>query len=300
MTVEQMKKIKKERGLTNAMIAEMTELPLSTVQKIFSGETKHPRFDTLTALEDVFHSLDVRILKEDASLPWYDASSAKDKKETSGTYYDYRPIRAQMVTEPSFNYGTSALSNPGPFTVEDWHRLPDGERAELIDGQLIYMATPSRIHQLIAGEIHRQIANFIYDHDGTCMPGIAPMGVQLDCDDKTMVLPDVLVVCDPEKTKGRDVFGAPDFVLEVLSPTTAKKDLFTKSEKYRHAGVREYWILDPTAGTLDVRAYGFYDADSLYDMTSPVPVRIFEGKLSIDFKRILKWVEEYKASQDPD
>ena len=288
MTIEEMKRLKKERSLTNAMIAKMTELPQSTVQKIFSGETKHPRYETLTALENVFHSLDVRVLQENTSLPWY----GKDAEQAAGQTYTYRPIRAQMIAEPYQTYGTSALSNPGPFTVEDWEKLPDGERAELIDGQLIYMATPTVTHQLIAGEVHRQIANFIYDHDGSCMPGIAPLGVQLDCDNRTMVEPDVLVVCDPEKAEGRNVYGAPDFILEVLSPTTAKKDIFTKAEKYRNAGVREYWIIDPENALLRVFPYGFDEDVTDYDMKSPVPLRIYGGKLKIDFSRILQWIEK--------
>ena len=288
MNIEDMRKLKKERSLTNAMIAEMAELPLRTVQKIFSGETKHPRYETLSALETVFRALDIKILEEDTPLPWYGEDNAAVKKD----HYSFRPMDIQMVAEPAWNYGTSALQNPGPFTIDDYHHLPDGERAELIDGQLIYMETPTRIHQLIAGEIHRQIANYIYDNERNDMPGISRMGVQLDCDEKTMIVPDVLVVCDPEKVKGRDVFGAPDFVLEVLSPTTSKKDFYTKSEKYRRAGVREYWILDPLAGVLDVQPYGFSEEPALYDMKEPVEVRIYGGKLKIDFKRILPWIEE--------
>ncbi|MBQ6036868.1 MAG: Uma2 family endonuclease [Lachnospiraceae bacterium] len=294
MTIDEMKRLKKERSLTNAMIAKMTELPQSTVQKIFSGETKHPRFETLTALENVFHSLDVRVLQENTSLPWYGGDTDPDTSHT----YTYHPIRAQMIAEPYQTYGTSALKNPGPFTVEDWRMLPDGERAELIDGQLIYMASPSITHQLIAGEIHRQIANFIYDHDGSCMPGIAPLGVQLDCDELTMVEPDVLVVCDPEKVEGRDVYGAPDFILEVLSPTTAKKDIFTKTEKYRNAGVREYWIIDPENALLQVFPYGFDEDAEDYDMTAPVPLRIFGGELKIDFTRILQWIEKNRKRSE--
>lgn len=286
MTIQEMKKMKKERGLTNAMIAEMTELPKSTVQKVFSGETKHPRFETLHALENVFSTLDVRMLPETADLPWY-----RGEEVVTDGYYRYHPMRTQLVAEPAWNYGTSALQNPGPFTVDDYHALPDGERAELIDGQLIYMETPSITHQLIAGEVYRQIANFIYDHNGNCMPGIAPMGVQLDCDEKTMVEPDVLVVCDPEKIKGRDVYGAPDFVLEVLSPSTAKKDIYTKSMKYRNAGVREYWMIDPENGTLDVCPFGFGEDVVTYDFTKPIPVRIFEGRLVIDSSRIRQWIE---------
>ena len=268
MTIEDMRKLKKELSLTNAMIAEMAKLPLRTIQKIFSGETKHPRYDTLSALETVFRALDIKILEKDTPLPWYGEDNAAVKKD----HYSFRPMDIQTVAEPAWNYGTSALQNPGPFTIDDYHHLPDGERAELIDGQLIYMETPTRIHQLIAGEIHRQIANYIYDNERNDMPGISRMGVQLDRDEKTMVVPDVLVVCDPEKVKGRDVFGAPDFVLEVLSPTTS--------------------ILDPLAGVLDVQPYGFAEEPALYDMKEPVEVRIYGGKLKIDFKRILPWIEE--------
>lgn len=296
MTIDEMKKLKKERGLTNAMIAEMTSLPLSTVQKVFTGETKHPRYATLAALEDVFHSLDVRILRENTDLPWY-----RGQEKKAENYYDYRPMRAQMVAEPAWNYGTSALTNPGPFTVEDYYRLPHGERAELIDGQLIYMEAPSWTHQLIVGEIYRQIANFIYDHDGSCMPAVSPVSVQLDRDDKTMVQPDVLVVCDPEKFEGRDVFGAPDFILEVLSPTTEKKDIYTKSEKYQKAGVREYWMIDPVNGVLDVRPYGFPEEPSFSDMTRPEPLRIFGRALFVDFQRIVQWIEkdrQYRENQE--
>ena len=290
MTIEEMKRLKKERGLTNEMVAQMARLPRSTVQKVFSGETKHPRFETLHALECVFHSLDVRVLQETASLPWYDSG----KEDRAGTVYSFRPTKAQVVAEPTFSYGTSALQNPGPFTVEDWKMLPDGERAELIDGQLIYMESPTVTHQLIAGEVYRQIANYIYDHDGSCVPAIAPLGVQLDCDDRTMVEPDAMVVCDPEKTEGRYVYGAPDFVLEVLSPSTAKKDIFTKTAKYHFAGVREYWIIDPQNCELRVMPFGFDEDIATYDMTEPVPLRIFGGKLLIDFRRICQWIEKNK------
>ena len=290
MNIEEMRQIRTERNLSYMKIAEMAQLPLSTVHNYFSGRTKHPRQETKDALDQVFSTLDLRILKEDTDLPWYHNDTSYLKPE----HYEFQPMRSQLVAEPGWNYGTSALSFPGPFTVDDWMALPEGERAELIDGYLFYMNTPAILHQLIAGDVHRQIANFIYDRGGKCMPGIAPLGVQLDCDDKTMVEPDVMIVCDPEKVKGRTVYGAPDFVLEVLSPSTAKKDIFTKSEKYRRAGVREYWMIDPVNAFLDIRPYGIPGEPQINDMTSPVPVGIYEGKLEIDFSRVLEWIEQFR------
>ena len=154
---------------------------------------------------------------------------------------------------------------------------------------IYFLAAKTFDHQEIAGEIHRQIANYIIDNNGECRAGIAPIDVQLDCDDKTMVQPDVLILCNNEKIlKGR-VFGAPDFVLEVISPSTKRRDYFKKLEKYENAGVREYWILDPYKKQLLVF---FFEGDiyaQIYDLTQPVPIHIYGVKLQIRFDHILKW-----------
>lgn len=93
--------------------------------------------------------------------------------------------------------------------------------------------------------MYRQIANFIMERGGSCRPLIAPMDTQLDCDEKTMVQPDVAILCRNDKIKKWGIYGAPDFVLEVISPSTRRKDYTKKLSKYMTAGVREYWILDP-------------------------------------------------------
>ena len=89
--------------------------------------------------------------------------------------------------------------------------LPDEQRVELIDGYFYDMASPTFGHQSIGGEIHRQIANYIMEHGGNCRPFIAPVDVQLDCDERTMVQPDVGIVCDTSKIKRFGIYGAPDF-----------------------------------------------------------------------------------------
>ena len=207
MTIDEMRQKKKEKGYTYAQIADLSGVPLGTVQKVFSGETEKPRYDTLLALEQLF--TDTPVLRESALY------------KHNGRY-----------------------ERNGSYTLDDYYALPDEQRVELIDGYFYDMSSPTFGHQSIGGEIHRQIANYIMEHGGDCRPFIAPVDVQLDCDNKTMVQPDVGIVCDPSKIKRFGIYGAPDFLVEVISPSTKKKDYALKLSKYMEAGVREYWILD--------------------------------------------------------
>ena len=232
MTIQEMKQRKQELGYSYAMISEKSGVPVSTIQKIFGGETVSPRYDTLQALE--------KALKDPA---------------------DSLPAATGVLRERGFVYstdtsGTEAEKYPrqGEYTIEDYYALPDDQRVELIDGVFYDMASPVPLHQLIAGEVYRQIANYILERGGSCMAYISPLDVQLDCDNRTMVQPDVMLLCEKEKTQEKRVYGAPDFILEVISPSTRRKDCFLKLQKYMNAGVREYWILDPEVsfGTRDL------------------------------------------------
>lgn len=262
MTVEEMKQKKQQKGYSYAQISELSGVPLGTVQKIFSGDTSHPRYATLQALEQVLKDRDDSMELHDGAAFCYGSPQEKKQEKKQGEY-----------------------------TIEDYLAWPEEVRVELIDGVIYDMGAPGFDHQKIAGEIHRQIANYIMDNNGKCEAGISPVDVQLDRDDRTMVQPDVLVLCDSGKlVKGR-VFGAPDFVLEVISPSTKKRDYFKKLTKYENAGVREYWILDPYKKQLLVF---FFEGDiyaQIHDMTKPVPVNIYEGKLEIRLDHILKWCE---------
>lgn len=256
MTIEEMRQRKQEKGYSYAQISELSGVPLGTVQKIFSGDTESPRYATLQALEQALN-------EQGGSMALSDSAA--------------------------FSYGEAREKKQGEYTIEDYFALPEDVRVELIDGVIYDMGVPIFGHQKIAGEIYRQIANYIMDHGGACEVGISPLGVQLDCDDRTMVQPDVMILCNSDKlVKGR-VFGAPDFVLEVISPSTKRKDYFKKLEKYENAGVREYWILDPYKKQLLVF---FFESDiyaQIHDLTRPVPIHIYEGKLQIRLDHILKW-----------
>ncbi len=180
----------------------------------------------------------------------------------------------------------------GEYTVEDYRELPDDSRVELIDGRFYVMEAPSYIHQKIAGEIHRQIANFIMEQGGACEPLIAPVDVQLDCDEKTMVQPDIAILCDGDKVRKWGVYGAPDFVLEIISPSSRKKDSTKKVAKYADAGVREYWIVDPAQKRLVIYRFDSEEIPMICGLEEPVAIGIYDGKLRIEFDKIRKWMEE--------
>ncbi len=170
-------------------------------------------------------------------------------------------------------------------TIDDIYNLPNGSRAELIDGQIYYMALPTREHQRIAGEIFAAIREYINTHNGTCEVDIAPFAVFLDKDDeKNYVEPDISVICDPNKLTDKGCFGAPDWIIEIVSSSSRRMDYFTKLFKYRTAGVREYWIVDSDKKRITV--YDFESEDTKdYSFADSVKVSIYDD-LYINFSDI--------------
>ena len=132
------------------------------------------------------------------------------------------------------------------YTIDDIYALPDGERAELIDGQIYYLAPPSRTHQRILFSLSRKIADYIDSKGGNCEVDIAPFAVFLNNDDINYVEPDISVICDSSKLDEKGCNGAPDWIIEIVSPGSKSMDYFKKLLKYNTAGVKEYWIVDPT------------------------------------------------------
>ncbi len=162
------------------------------------------------------------------------------------------------------------------YTIEDIYALPDGERAELIDGKIYYMAPPSRTHQQILFSLSRKIADHIDSEKGNCEVNIAPFAVFLGEDDTNYIEPDISVICDASKLDDKGCHGAPDWIIEIVSPGSKSMDYFTKLFKYRTAEVREYWIVDPAKEMTTV--YGFEkEAMEQYSFGEDVPVGIYEG-----------------------
>ena len=260
MTVEEMKKRKKELGYSNKQLAEISGVPLGTVQKILSGETASPRYDTICAL--------IKALSEDR-----EPSAVADSAEY--TAIDHNPVYFDTAEK----------------TIEDYIALPEGTRIELIDGKFYDMAAPTTIHQAFGLEIGFVLKEYIRDNNGECVPFVAPTDVQLDCDDKTMVQPDVLVVCDRSKITKARIVGAPDLIMEVISPSRVTVDIFIKVQKYKNAGVREYWLVFPEEKKVMVYDFEKSDIPVHYSFEDSIPVSIWDGKCIIDFRRIYSSLE---------
>jgi len=149
--------------------------------------------------------------------------------------------------------GTSALKPDGRYTLSDWRSCPSDERWELIDGIAYGMSPAPRVpHQEKAGDLFGELRTFL--RGKPCKPYMAPLDVFLEeaerDDGGIVVEPDVMVVCDLGKVSNDGIHGAPDFVAEVLSDSTAYKDFGVKKELYERAGVREYWIINPETGAV--------------------------------------------------
>ena len=170
------------------------------------------------------------------------------------------------------------------YTTDDIYALPEGTRAELIDGRIYNMAPPTRKHQEIAGTLYRKIADYIDSNGGSCKPYIAPFAVFLNADDKNYVEPDISVICDKNKLTDKGCSGAPDWVIEIVSPGSRRIDYSIKLFKYRSAGVREYWIVDPDKNRILI--WNFESEDTIeYSFSESVKAGIYPD-LSIDFSQL--------------
>ena len=176
------------------------------------------------------------------------------------------------------------LPKESSYTTDYIFSLPEGQRAELIDGVVYDMAPPNRLHQELVSELHYKITDYIKKNNGACKVFPAPFAVFLNADDKTYVEPDISVICDKSKLDDRGCVGAPDWIIEIVSPGSRRMDYFTKLFKYRTAGVREYWIVDPLKNFVIV--YNFDTSDSeQYTFADTIKAGIYED-LYIDFSKI--------------
>lgn len=169
-----------------------------------------------------------------------------------------------------------ALRKEEVYTIKDIYALPDGERAELFDGKIYYMAPPNTKHQMLVSDLNYQIRDHIRRNHGECDVFPAPFAVFLNQDERNYVEPDISVICDKNKITDKGCNGAPDWVIEIVSPGSRSMDYFTKLFKYQTAGVREYWIVDPVKQRVTVY---FFEKETLeeYPFGTDIPVGIYEG-----------------------
>ena len=178
------------------------------------------------------------------------------------------------------------LPKESTYTIDDIYALPDGERAELIDGHIYYMAPPSTRHQRISSFISWKISEYIHTNQGTCEVFAAPFAVHLDETNNTYVEPDISVICDPNKLNDKGCISSPDWIIEIVSPASKRMDYYTKLFKYRTAGVREYWIVDPDKDRIFVYHFVAESAEEEsmeeYTLKDSVKAGIYD-ELVIDF-----------------
>ena len=168
-----------------------------------------------------------------------------------------------------------ALPQEKTYTIEDIYNLPEGTRAELIDGQIYYMAPPSRMHQEISMFLSYSITDYIKQKHGSCKVYAAPFAVFLNKDDINYVEPDLSVICDPSKLDDKGCHGAPDWIIEITSPSTQSMDYGIKLFKYRTAGVREYWIVNPVKKIVSVFDLENGQQSGVYSFDDEIPVTIY-------------------------
>ncbi len=220
-------------------------------------------------------------------------SSPKDEKllkiaDFFGVSLDYLRTGKEKEGEKYYiNDETAAIAQEKLYTIEDIYTLPDGERAELIDGQIYYMAPPRRMHQKLVSGLTHLIVQHIKTKNSSCEVYPAPFAVFLNADENTYVEPDVSVICDKSKLDDRGCNGAPDLILEIVSPSTQRMDYGVKLFKYRSAGVREYWIINPMTNTVNVYDLEQEKETGQHGFDNPIPVCIFPD-LEICIAELLK------------
>jgi len=178
------------------------------------------------------------------------------------------------------------LLKSNEYTIDDIYALPEGQRAELIDGVIYNMSPPTIAHQRISNYLSTEISLYIRSKKGTCEVFTAPFAVFLSENNKNYVEPDISVICDKSKLENeKGCMGAPDWIIEIVSPSTKQNDYGIKLFKYCNSGVREYWIVDYQKNRILVYNFENQTTVNEYTFSDKVKTEIYED-LEIDFTEI--------------
>jgi Uma2 family endonuclease len=184
------------------------------------------------------------------------------------------------------------------YTYADYLTWLDDKSRELIHGFIKMMSPAPRIeHAKVSKNIYRRLDSTVIKNKGKCEVFYAPFDVRFPkkgeiADNKidTVVQPDICVICDLSKLDARGCCGAPDMIVEILSPSTLKKDITEKFALYEESGVKEYWIVHPNDKAVTVfllQENGKYNSGTIYEYEGKVPVYVFDNSL-IDLKDIFE------------
>ena len=178
------------------------------------------------------------------------------------------------------------------YTYKDYLTFANDERIEIVEGELFNMSpAPARIHQKLISKLSQVLQNYIDSNNGECEVYVAPFDVILKTDDeeainsKSVVQPDISVICDKNKLTDSGCTGSPDMIIEIVSPSNSSHDYITKLNLYQKYKVKEYWIIDPRVKKTYVYKLGeneFYDMVNSYTFQDKVKVNIYDD-LEMDF-----------------
>ena len=292
MTLQELIDRKQQLRYTDAYISEISGIPLPVVKRLLGGmsespepavlEPTVPEPAVLLALERALAGEDHPQNVREPSSPLL-SSYSNDRYDKEQSAYGFR-------ADSEGRYPLLPFKQQGEYTAEDRDLLPDDVRTELIDGVLYDMASPSRIHQAILGELYIALRNCVATQERKCYVFQAPSDVWLFQDGKTILQPDLYIVCDNIMLgSDRQTSGGPSFVIEILSPSTRSKDIILKTYKYSQASVKEYWIVDPEnkqiyTFRLDLHPDGSHQQN--YSFTESIPIGISDGSCRVDFQKI--------------
>ncbi len=291
MTVEELKARKKKLKLTTKALAYRADLPVGTVSKIFTGETKNPSFLTIEKLDAALEKEEklARLQAYEAAMTQYfkeHPEDAGDQKKFEAIYrsrlhLNNEPICYAKPMDDDLEIRDNLALQLRPMIASDLTDLGEKKAYQLIDGRLIVAEMAGVSHQRMVRHIGRQIDQFILDNGGACEVFDVGVNVYLDADEFTLVIPDIAVVCNPSVINDKGVWGAPDWIIEVVSASTRKIDYHKKLHKYMDSGVREYWIVDIDRQMVTVCVNGEPMQVIIYGFNQGVPVTIYDKKLII-------------------
>lgn len=183
---------------------------------------------------------------------------------------------------------TPALQpHPETITLEKYEALPENRRVEVYENIVYDMASPSQIHRTISMELSNIIYNYIKSKKGPCQVFSAPFDVKLSDKPLTIVQPDIMIICNKDQLDGKRCNGAPDFIIEIVSPSNPADDYIRKLYYYKNYGVREYWIVDPHRKTITLNYFEDNIISVPYSFDAIIKVNIYDD-LFINFSEIAK------------
>ncbi len=296
MDINELKLRKKALKLTTAQLALLCELPVGTVSKIMTGETKNPSYLTIEKIDKVLSHEEMlsrisayvdAILKyiqkhpdENVDQIQFEKNYRKEHGLDNAPLPYAKPKAGESEGTRGFD-GSLALDHRGNVTVQMLDEIGEDRRIELIDGHIIINEYPKMRHQTLIQNLGELIRDYIRAHDGGCKMFNVGVNVYIDEDDYTLVGPDIVVLCDDSRMNEMGIVGPPDWVIEVTSPSTRSRDYGKKMYKYMGAGVREYWIIDLEKEKVTTYIEGEPMMAYVYSFQDEIPVYIYDGKLKI-------------------